>query len=179
MSLEQQNTDTHGFASLTQDQLLALLARQNMPVPQAAVYGQQGYQAMHPLLPQTRHSGSPSPVYHRPDINTMHTLNQAPQQITHQFEGSGTSYASGTKRARVNSGSNEEGYQGAHLMSAETLLAIEAKIEELQEDIQFLRVEVQSQGEQIQELKTRDAEGVKSKAAKKTDPKLLVSRWIN
>jgi FtsZ-binding cell division protein ZapB len=64
-------------------------------------------------------------------------------------------------------------------MSAETLLAIEAKIEELQEDIQFLRVEVQSQGEQIQELKTRDAEGVKSKAAKKTDPKLLVSRWIN
>jgi chromosome segregation ATPase len=65
-------------------------------------------------------------------------------------------------------------------MSAEALSAIEAKIEELQEDIQFLRVEVQSQGEQIQELKTsRDAEGVKSKAAKKTDPKLLVSRWIN
>ena len=51
-------------------------------------------------------------------------------------------------------------------MSAETLLAIEAKIEVLQEDIQFLRVELQSQGEQIQELKTsRDAEGVKSKAA--------------
>jgi len=108
MSLEQQNTDTHGFASLTQDQLLALLARQNMP--QAAVYEQQGYQAMHPLLPQTYHSGSPSPVYHHPDINTMHTPNQALQQITHQFEGSGTSYMSGTKRVRVNSGSNEEGY---------------------------------------------------------------------
>jgi len=181
MSLEPQNMAAMQF---TLEQMMAFLAgvhNQNVPAGQSMPFVPQGFLNQPLPPPQVSHSGSPSPIYPLRDIS--HLPNQTEQQIQmpHQIDSAGGGYTSGTKRARLNSGSSEEGYRGTYSMGAETLLAIEQRIAELEEGMQFLRMEVQSQNEQIEELKASKAvEGAKSKAVKtKTDPKLQVSRHID